>query len=239
MLTHRTYLIWTSLQSARIARESCLLECKWNQESMLNSFFFATGKPGHPIGNFHRCSTLFRICCTFQQAIARDQAWRNEFRGGGTRLWGPLRKRAPSAKRAHKVYAKITNCLKTAQSQKSPFLEISGHPRSLPRDKIYGARGGPVPPPFLQPCPRYVFCHLRQCREFGTSLWHFGTKRRGSPRKKKQRTARDEFACHMRSRSQHILPGAGALEYFARSRSRSRQKRAAPAPKEVCKIRQN
>ena len=38
--------------------------------------------------------------------VVRAQAWRNEFRGGGTRPWGPLRKRASGAKRAHKVYAK-------------------------------------------------------------------------------------------------------------------------------------
>ena len=32
-----------------------------------------------------------------------------EVGGGGS---GPLRKRTPSAKRAHKVYVKIANCLK-------------------------------------------------------------------------------------------------------------------------------
>ena len=49
--------------------------------------------------------------------------------------------------RAHKVYAKIANCLKnsTMSVKIGPILEISAAPQSLPRDKIYGPGGGAVP----------------------------------------------------------------------------------------------
>ena len=88
-----------------------------------------------------------RVC------VLGKQAWRNEFLGGGTWPWGPLRKGAPSAKRAHKVYVKIANCLKnsTMSVKGSIFRNIGSPLGPLPRDEISGARGDRSPR-FLQPC---------------------------------------------------------------------------------------
>ena len=84
--------------------------------------------------------------------LGQAQAWRNEFRGGGDQALRALTEKGPKRQRAHKVYAKIANCLKNSKMSVKiwPILEISATPQSLPRDKIYGPGGGggggpPVP----------------------------------------------------------------------------------------------
>ena len=77
--------------------------------------------------------------------LGQAQAWTNEFRGGGDQALRALTEKGPKRQRAHKVYAKIANCLKnsTMSVKIGPILEISTAPhQSLPRDKIYGPGGG-------------------------------------------------------------------------------------------------
>ena len=60
-----------------------------------------------------------------------------------------LTEKGPKRQRAHKVYAKIANCLKnsTMSVKFRPILETSATLQSLPRDKIYGPGGGGGGPP--------------------------------------------------------------------------------------------
>ena len=57
-----------------------------------------------------------------------------------------LTEKGPKRQRAHKVYAKIANCLKSSTMSVKivPILEISAAPQSIPipRDKIYGPGAG-------------------------------------------------------------------------------------------------
>ena len=69
--------------------------------------------------------------------------------GGGL---GALAEKGPKRQKGPQSVCKNSKLPKTQHnvSQKGPFLEISGLPRSLPRDEVSGARRGPVLR-FLQP----------------------------------------------------------------------------------------
>ena len=80
------------------------------------------------------------------------QGWINDSRGGGTRPWGPSRKRVPKCLKGPKTfYTTITNAEKQSKkSKKGPFSLYLGSPGSHPRTGINEARRGrslPVPPP--------------------------------------------------------------------------------------------
>ena len=105
------------------------------------------------------------------QKVIWGQAWRNEYRGGGTRIWGPLRKRAPSAKRAHKVYSKIANCLKnsTMSVKRAHFSKYRVPLGPYQEIKFMGPGGGTGPPPpgFSSP----VWGHLSSPTVFCEYFW--------------------------------------------------------------------
>ena len=74
-----------------------------------------------------------------------------EVGGGGDQALGALTEKGPKRQKGLQSVCKKWRRPKKQHNvcQKGPFLEISGPPRSLPRDEISGARG-PVPR-FLQP----------------------------------------------------------------------------------------
>ena len=81
------------------------------------------------------------------------QGWRNDSRGGGTRTWGPSRKRVPKCiKEPKTTYTTIAVAEKRSKRcKKGPFLLYIGAPGSHPGDGINGARRGrslPVHPGF-------------------------------------------------------------------------------------------
>ena len=99
---------------------------------------------------------------------------------GGPGLEGPYGK-GTKRQRAHKVYAKIANCLKnsTMSVKFGPVLETSAALQSLPRDKIYGPGGGGGPPvpadsPSLAKPPgppvQLAYTTLRQAQRFALSV---------------------------------------------------------------------
>ena len=80
------------------------------------------------------------------------QGWRNDSRGGGTRPWGPSRKRVPKCLKGPKPI-QLLQLLKNSprEVKRAHFRYILGPPRSHPGNGIYGARRGrslPVPPGF-------------------------------------------------------------------------------------------
>ena len=88
-----------------------------------------------------------------------------------------LTEKGPKRQRAHKVYAKIANCLEnsTMSVKIGPILEISAAPQSLQRDKIYGP-GGAVPPvpadsPSLAKPPGPPVGLARALESLESSLW--------------------------------------------------------------------
>ena len=116
--------------------------------------------------------------------LGQAQAWRNEFRGGGggDQALRALTEKGPKRQRAHKVYAKIANCLKnsTMSVKIGSILEISAAPQSLPRDKIYGPGGGGAVPPVPAdsqslakppgPPVQLAYTTLRQAQRFASSV---------------------------------------------------------------------
>ena len=80
------------------------------------------------------------------------QGWRNDSRGGGTRPWGPPRKRGHKCLKGPKTtYTTIAIAEKQSKrSKKGPFSLYIGPTGSHPGNEINGARRGrslPVPPP--------------------------------------------------------------------------------------------
>ena len=72
--------------------------------------------------------------------------------GGGRAGFGALTEKGLKRQKGPQSVCKNSKLSKTQHnvSQKGPFLEISGPPRSLPKYEISGARRGPVLR-FLQP----------------------------------------------------------------------------------------
>ena len=105
------------------------------------------------------------------------QARRNEFRGGGTRPWGPSRKRAPSAKRAPKQCILIANCLKNSTwRSKGPIKKNTGSPLVPPKRWHFWWPRGTGPSRFLQPWHHEVatalcFASLARRPPGGSDWW--------------------------------------------------------------------
>ena len=104
----------------------------------------------------------------------RMQGWRNASRGGGTRPWGPSRKRVPKCLKVPKTtYATIAIAEKQPKRRKKgPFRYILGPPGSHPGTGINGARRGrslPVPPV----SPAMSVCHCRYLSEKSVYVLHW------------------------------------------------------------------
>ena len=91
--------------------------------------------------------------------ITHYQGWRNDSRGGGTRPWGPLRKRVSKCLKGPKTtYTTIAIAEKRSKrSKKGPFRYILCPPGPTQELELMGPGGEgpsrPPPPRFLQLCP--------------------------------------------------------------------------------------